>query len=681
MGSRIIRRCSEALATGLAAAGLLGLVDAGAYLLIRPFMGIGDAEFAGVLSLSLLLSASIYGPATLLLALLALPMGGLRAPGRIDAVQWTAILWAALLFTNAARLVSATFVGLSVPDVASGRWPLADSMRHSPLILLLATGIAALVGRALLRRPTLFVSPGAARARRAAALLVLAALVASTLVQARFEAFEDASAATAPTAPGPNRPHVVILLLDTVRADALSVYGAPPGSTPHIQRLADRGVVFERALSPGAWTLPAHASLFTGLAASEHGVNWGNLYLEDRFTTLAEHLRGAGYRTVSISSNTMLNRPNNLFQGFDEVHRAERQLQALAFLGSMELLEWLSGRPLESWFPGPWAEYLTDRGAQRATQLAITALDEAAASGRPLFLFVNFIEAHLPFTPPRPYRRGLEAQERRASYLLDFSYSERVWPYVIAGEESFDDRDLALMRRLYQASVRYLDDRVGEIVTAVDSLGLGGDTLLVLTSDHGENIGDHGLLDHQFSLHETLTAVPLVVRFEDRVKPLRVSEPVQTTDIFPTILEVAGIDHASNPAVARALPLANAAAPGRPVVAEYNEPDFGPLLHFQTRVVPGGYNRFLRRLRSIESDGYKLIWSSDGLHELYHLDADPAETRNLIDLEPERAAHLQAQLDRWLAGIETYRPHPYEGPGIELPTEMQQQLRRLGYLP
>ncbi len=674
--SRVGKRSLDAVATGLAAGGMLGLIDAAGYL-----AGFGTDEWPQILSFSMILSVAIYLPATLAITLLLLLIPRLRRDGVFQTLRLILLFAAALALTNLNRLLVAVIMTLQTGKANLQILKANDAMRYSPLVLLTVLLIAFFVGRyGLWRLRRVWTSTGFVRLVYGFAGLAIIGVIASGVCLARTSFRLGLADRPAVAVRRPPKPHVVILVLDTVRADTLSCYGGPAGATPHLHQLAQEGTLFENVLSPGVWTLPSHASMFTGLAASEHGVGWGNMWLEDRFVTFPEELRAAGYQTVAISCNPMLSKETNLFQGFDEIYQQHRWLFRYSLLGCRDVAEVLSGSCLEQWFPGMWAGHLTERGALSANVRALGAIARAAATGRPLFLFVNYIDPHLPYVPPRPYRRRLGERAYQASYQLDQTYSTRVWPYMLTSEKIFSAEDIELLRRLNQSAVSYLDSRVGEIVAVLDHYGLTRDTLLIITSDHGENIGERGLLDHQFCVYQTLLRVPLIVRFPDRLPSGRVKTPVQTTDICPTVLAVAGVDAPTNPQVARSLLQAPNDDCPRPRVAEYLESVIGYVAQFQSRRAPGGYRSFLRRFRAIELDGYKFIWSSDGDHELYFLPEDPGEQNNLIESEPQRAETLHKQLNEWLASIERYRPPRKIGEGSEMSEELKERLRTLGYL-
>lgn len=670
-------RCLNAIAVGLAAGLLLAGIDAAGY-----FASLGFDEWPQILSFSTVLSTAIYVPVSLAVTVALSFVPRLRSRGHLEALLLTILLGLGLLFTNLNRALTFLVVFLNTGQVNLDVLKKASPAHQGPLLWVIAILIMYASGRFVLwplRR--VWASRGFWRFTYGLAGLAITGLVASVACLCRTTYSLDSSSLPAVSVQPPAKPHVVILVLDTARVDAFSCYGGPPGATPHLDRLADEGTLFEDVLSPGIWTEPSHASMFTGLAVGEHGVGWGNHWLEDRFVTLAEHLQAQGYYTLAISCNRALNTETNMFQGFDEARRSDRWFYKYNYLAGMNMVETVSRKRLQQWFPGSWAAYLTDRGGHAANQMAQKAIAGAARTGDPMLLFINYIDAHWPYVPPRPYREALSDSDFNVSYRADFNDDiGSIWSYMIEGLDRISESDMRLMKRLHQGAVSYLDSRVNEIVSMLDHYGLTDHTLLIVTSDHGDNIGEHGLMSHHFCVYDTLARVPLIVRFPGRLKSGRIKTPVQTTDIFPTVLAAAGIDVPANPDVARNLLHLEDYDSPRARVVEYNEAMFGGVLPYEARRAPGGYRRFLRRFRAIKLEGYKFIWSSDGDHELYYIPEDPGELHNLIKSEPSRAEMLGKRLDRWLQGINKYQPPPKPGHGSDLPDETRERLRNLGYL-
>jgi arylsulfatase A-like enzyme len=466
-------------------------------------------------------------------------------------------------------------------------------------------------------------------------------------------------------------PNIVLVVLDTVRADRLVCRTDGVVPTPRIDELCARGSYFEKASSTSSWTLPAHASLFTGLYPIRHGATQEYTYLDERARTLAELLGESGYRTFGVSANPMVNIQSGLARGFDSFDETWRESAQTASLQSGE----------------------------HANLLAVDALMEFRDRDRPFFLFVNFIEAHGPNAPPEPYRE-IASRTRIAAREVDRVKEHDAKSYYL-DPASISADDFTLLSTLYNGEVAQLDALVGALVDRLEAAGAFEDSVLIVTSDHGENFGEHGHFRHIFSLHQSTVHVPLLVVLPDGAHAgERRRDPVTLVDLFATVLAAAGVAppdlNVANPANQAARDLFEAASPPdaeRPIVAEYYFPAqalglFEPESLAAERERLG---RYLRRLRSIESDGLRLIWSSDGAHELYDLAVDPDEVRNLAG-DPRfatRERELHARLEAFVAESGGPRPLPGVASHVDEPRgafedldpESVELLRELGYLP
>jgi arylsulfatase A-like enzyme len=303
------------------------------------------------------------------------------------------------------------------------------------------------------------------------------------------------------------RPNVLCVVLDAVRRDALEPYGAGPGSSPAVADLARRGAALPDVHAAGCWTLPSHASMFTGLlprAAGLADVREGGPHavrpiLEShRDRLLPEVLRRAGYWTAAVSANSWLGRQSGFDTGFEEfvsidsgrqtgLHRTDRRGRAA----------WL----IEA------ARARVDDGAREAGEVLRGWL---GARRRPFFWFVNLVDAHSPYLPPRPYndlplRARLRAAEDNRRYLQ----LDTIWDAAV-GKLQVPEDALERMRHLYARSVRYLDDWLGTLLESMEGAGALDDTLVLVLSDHGENLGEGGRLAHLMSLDQRLLAVPFI---------------------------------------------------------------------------------------------------------------------------------------------------------------------------
>jgi len=360
---------------------------------------------------------------------------------------------------------------------------------------------------------------------------------------------------------GRSRPNIIIILIDTLRADHLSCYGHSRRTSPHIDALAERGCVFEKVVSPAPWTPPSHASLFTGTYPSRHGVDRSHLILDPSLTPLPEVLKRHGYRTYGVSSNYWLSRETRFDRGFDEfvhswqlvqTHGTNKPLQRQQLRQDLHLASTAEARGVKAKL-GDFvneqferarqqlrrSHHLCDDGARRVNAFVHRWLSQWRRDEAPFFAFLHFMEPHIRYAAPRQYHRmhlPRSVSDDRVQRL-----NQDPWKYL-TGSAPMGGEEFEILRGLYDGEVSYVDYQIGQLTGMLESAGLLDDTAIFLTSDHGENLGEHGLMDHCYCLYDTLLRVPLIAHYPTAFgRGRRVAGQVQTHDLFPTILELAGI--------------------------------------------------------------------------------------------------------------------------------------------
>jgi len=474
----------------------------------------------------------------------------------------------------------------------------------------------------------------------------------------------------------PKAPNILVVVWDTVRADRLGPYGYGKSTTPFLDEWSTGARVYDDCVSAAPYTVASHASLFTGLLPTEHGASNRHAFLDDRHETLAERLRAAGYQTYLYSANPHISRAENFHRGFDraehpwdEANRDDAYRIVAAKItpedASSELAEKIrAGRPKGGWDIKASGE-LANRGLVRW----LNERDEE----RPYFAFLNYMEAHRPWIPPASFRRAVMTEEQVArSYRIDRSWLP-LWSYTF-GLHDYSEDELAVMSATYDACIAELDALFRDLLAQLHAAGALDNTVVVLTSDHGEHLGEHHLLDHQYSLYEPLLRVPLIVRDGTRFPPGRERRPVMVHDLFPTLLAIAGLPV---PEATRAVDLL-APREDRVRLAEY----LGPFQDAFAAVegTHPGWDRspWEREIRALYRHGDKLIRWSDGRRELYRIAEDPGERTDLAAVEVEAAGRMESALE---AVVGELRTGPAGGaPPAGMTEEHRELLRSLGYV-
>lgn len=439
------------------------------------------------------------------------------------------------------------------------------------------------------------------------------------------------------------RPNILLVVMDAARADHLSCYGYQRATTPHLDRIASEGALYENAISAAVWTVPSHASLFTGMYPSGHGLEGRNLKLRDDIPTLAGFLHAQGYRTAAYTANALIGSATGLARGFEICHDIRNLVQAEAESGWQQPVNALYRRLYYG--PRPHQGTWYDNGAWRINRDIKQQIQRWQKDAEPFFIFANYMETHLRYEPPRAFRHRFltPSQQKRWQKI-----NQNAWKFM-SGDVVMTDDDWEILTALYDAELAYLDMRLGQLYTFLQERGLLDNTIIIITADHGENLGDHHLMDHQYCVYDTLARVPLIIRYPERFPAgMRLNELVQTVDLYPTLARLT-TNHFPD-ALLRSvqgqslLPETLAETARAFTVTEY----LAPQLHSFGRegVAAGSY--FTRKLRGLRTAQHKYIWASDGAHEFYDLAADPGEMRNVIEVERDAAATLACQLEQWV---------------------------------
>ena len=423
------------------------------------------------------------------------------------------------------------------------------------------------------------------------------------------------------------RPSVVMVVGDTLRADKLSCMGGPEGLTPYLDRIAAQGVRFDQARSHAPWTLPSTASMLTSLHPEEHGAG-GRLgrftKLDAEVQTVVKTFRDQGYRTHAIVNVLFLD-PERF-----GVTRDFETVDQQVFETNVDV-----------------------RAADATTRAALDWI-EANGDDGPFFLLVHYFDPHCVYAPPRAFReRWAEPGDREG----EWTFGTR--PQMVAIREGELSPAAATIRRaeaLYNGEVSYLDAQIGRLDDGLAARGERDDLVLVVTADHGEEFLEHGGFEHGHTLYDELVRVPMVIRAPGQLAPAVVETPVRHIDLAPTLCELCD------------LPLPEQFL-GRSLVSLAGGEAGAP------RPTLAHGNMWARPQTSWTSGGWKLIVRDGVAPELYEVAADPAEQRDLAGSRPEELARLQAELDAVERGMGALK----RGEEASLDPRTREILNGLGY--
>jgi len=428
---------------------------------------------------------------------------------------------------------------------------------------------------------------------------------------------------TAPPA-DPSRPSLVLITVDTLRADHLSSYGYFRTTTPAIDALAQEAVVFENVVAAMATTLPSHTSLLTSTYPARHGVLSNLRFFKqaamtsDEVRSIAWMLSDHGYRTAAFTSSSPLCEESGIGSGFE------------TFAGPPRYEE---------------NDRRTDVPAEQTVDRALGWISEAT---HPFFLWVHLFDPHTPYKPPAPYGRG-------------FRDNERLWKTLY--ERKVPDGHVELATRAtnaYDGEIQYTDAQISRLLEALEERGLYDDSIVVFTSDHGEGLLQHGILEHGVIWNEQLR-VPLVIRFPGGQLPpgadRREKKLVSLIDVMPTL------------AAATALPLDTTEFDGVDIYSTTRETALAQR-EIRDNVWPAA-NFALVGL------DWKYSYFADADDMLFHLAEDPYETRNVIEEHPGIADEMKTDLLRLVEENQSRSPLAVSR---EIPEDIRRQLEALGYV-
>jgi len=427
------------------------------------------------------------------------------------------------------------------------------------------------------------------------------------------------------------RPSILFVVLDTVRADAISAYGAVEGTTPTVDALAAEGTRFAHAYSASSWTVSSHASMFSGLRVDQHGVGLDGVYVSpESLTMLAERLNEEGYETAAFAENSLVSPDFGFGQGFDhfsvtnmaDVVKAEATGdESMAFFG------------------------LAARIAQWSRQRDTT---------KPAFVFVNIMDAHDPYSV-RDVNRWVPADA--SARELSAAVARYPVPTALCGKAP-KGRDRELMRGLYLGDVSAADEKLGRVLQALGAAGLGRNRITIVTADHGEHLGEHALSGHRYSVRTPSVQVPLVVTGVPELVPGVSKLPVSTRRLKDAVLCWASAGECPSPLAGK-----SGAVQAEPIISIWSDraADVPGPVREALGISPEYEHRDPARdacapeapvfgeLVSMIQYPYKMNWAGTQIIGLHDLSWDPGERSDQRRISPELAARFGETLERFVS--------------------------------
>lgn len=485
---------------------------------------------------------------------------------------------------------------------------------------------------------------------------------------------------------GSNRPNVILITMDTVRADHLSLYGYARDTTPNLKILSEQATLYSNAIATSETTLDSHASIFTGLYSRSHGAHYtlktpapsydelgeSDLWtdstpLAEKFNTLAEFLSAKGYLTMAVVANHAFladsYRTGQGFQHYD--YRSPVPLLGHYFGKTRLFYLRQSIHNILSNFTSSSDYYMASRTADEINRKVFALLDKVDSKNERFFLFINYLDAHRPYMPPTPYDKLFPGKDE----------TFRPWKFaalkkqVMSLERKITDKERRHIVSQYDGGIAYMDFHIGALIARLKESGLYENSLFIVTSDHGEAFGEKNFMTHGSSVYQNQVYVPLVIRYPGGSRKGVIDTVTSGVDIMPTVLDTLGYEI---PEYLQGISLMKVEQEGdRSVISE----SFSNRKHIET------HRRFYRIERAVFSGTMKFISSTSGKRELYDLSIDPEEKRNIYRKDAAVAVDLEARLNQWLA---TVADESLSGEGVashrKLDKETLDRLKALGYI-
>jgi len=519
------------------------------------------------------------------------------------------------------------------------------------------------------------------------------------------------------------KPNIILLVLDTQRTDRMSMYGHRHDTTPALGEFSEGATVFEQGIATAPWTIPSHASMFTGLYPTVHQTVQSYTAMPDQIPTLAEILGRNGYKTLGFCNNPLVSvLDNGLKRGFDEFYNYSGTFPDMPEFGEMPPLKRLQkmandamqkiAAPIEKQFGRSplllrlatlpiivpiWSRTFNFKGDTKKSLNDISLYLRYHLTNHtdePFFMFINMMETHLPYFPPSNYvdrwvpyfKKDREARE----FVRLFNTQSYRWMAPML--EPFTELQETVLNDMYNAEVNYQDRHLRRMLRTLKRYGDLENTMVIITSDHGESIGEHEFMGHAFVVYNELVHVPLIVNYPEMFPAgKRVAHNVSNRRIFHTVLEAAGVEHEAyghkvhDLSLARSVEGPQKEPADEVVVAEGFPPE--NFINVMEMTNPEAIEQYrVRKMRrSIHVGDQKLMSVSGQPDEFFDVGKDPAETMNLLDNPfgyENDILRLEKQLEEYVIVSEAHRDGIAPGGQIDYSDnpELLERLRGLGYI-
>lgn len=494
-----------------------------------------------------------------------------------------------------------------------------------------------------------------------------------------------------------NAPNIILISMDTVRADHISCYGYHRNTTPNLDSIARQGIVYENAFTAAPWTPPSHASMFTGKYPSHHKTMGKNVRLNNRNSSLAQILSQRGYQTIGITCCKLLGSGSGFERGFQEFF--EPKLPSLSSFKEGFWLDRLYQKDyIRTLIYGP------DKGTCQAIEAIKRFLKKRRKIKKPFFMFINYFNCHTPYDPPRPFKNRFcnnfhqsrfymkeflsnKALNRTTEKISDRNLNIQKLRWIASGaggfffvmkELSVSQKEWEVVKSWYDGEIAYLDYQIGNLIELLREEGIFNNTVLIITSDHGENFGEHGLAVHPLCVYDSLLHVPLIVSCPNVIpERKKISNLASTIDIFPTVMDIANVKFENNIQGKSLYPF------GHRKIHDFICAEYGGL-HMRGL---GGWkgkrplrlNNFKeidRGCKCIRTLDYKYILTNEK-EELYNIRDDPYEQVNIVADHPKATKSLRRWLEKTV-DISYFGPEDFPQ-ADEKDREMLKRLKALGY--